>query len=179
MPSSAVHTFTDPDEFASSARATTAEMTVTRRGQFSAKLTRIDLHRLWMQRLSSKLPAIVHSALVSGRVVISFRMHAGPRLVWGGIEMHPTTILRHSDGEAGFERSAGSASWGAMWLPVEHAAGCRGNICKIRPWAAPQRATDHSCTATNGEIAEVARGGRALGGGRSRNHRTPGGSAWA
>jgi hypothetical protein len=57
MPSSAVHTFTDPDDYAASIRATKTEMTITGRGQFTAKLTRIDLHRLWMQRLSDNLPA--------------------------------------------------------------------------------------------------------------------------
>ena len=52
MPSSAVRTFSDPDDYAASIRASKAEVTVTGRGQFTAKLTRIDLHRLWMQRFS-------------------------------------------------------------------------------------------------------------------------------
>ena len=44
--------FTDPDDYAAAIRATTAELTVIGRGHFTAKLTRIDLHRLWMQRFS-------------------------------------------------------------------------------------------------------------------------------
>jgi hypothetical protein len=48
MPSSAVHIFTDPGDYAATIRASTHEMTVTGRGRFAAKLTRIDLHRLWM-----------------------------------------------------------------------------------------------------------------------------------
>jgi hypothetical protein len=63
MPSSAVRTFADSDDYATAMRATRAEMTVTRRGHFTAKITRVDLHRLWMQRFSDKLPRIAHSAL--------------------------------------------------------------------------------------------------------------------
>ena len=50
MPSSQVLTFIDPDDYAASIRRSTIEIAVTGRGQFSAKLTSIDLHRLVMQR---------------------------------------------------------------------------------------------------------------------------------
>ncbi len=50
MPSSAVRTFVDADNCAAAIRQGTVELTVTGRGRFEAKLTRIDLHRLWMQR---------------------------------------------------------------------------------------------------------------------------------
>ena len=52
MPSGAVRTFTDPDDYAASIRAGEVELTVTGRGQFVAKVTRIALRRLWMQRFS-------------------------------------------------------------------------------------------------------------------------------
>jgi hypothetical protein len=65
MPSSAVHTFTDPSDYATAIRATTIEMTVIGRGHFAAKRTRVDLHRLWMQRLFENLPRVVHSAFVA------------------------------------------------------------------------------------------------------------------
>jgi AraC-like DNA-binding protein len=121
MPSSAVHTFTDPDDYAAAIRATKAEVTVTGRGKFTAKVTRIDLHRLWMQRFSDDLPRVGHSAGISGRAIISFRTQPGPSLLWGGAEMHPTNIVRHGEGESTFQRSSGSASWGAMSLPMEDA----------------------------------------------------------
>jgi AraC-like DNA-binding protein len=122
MPSSAVRVFIDPDDYAASIRATKAEVTVTGRGEFTAKLTRIDLHRLWIQRFSDNLPRVGHSAATSGRAIISFRTQPGPSLLWGGAEMHPTNIVRHGEGESTFQRSSGSASWGAMSLPVEDAA---------------------------------------------------------
>jgi AraC-like DNA-binding protein len=122
LSSSAVRTFTDPDDYAASIRATNAEFTVSERGQFTANLIRIDLHRLWMQRFSDNLPRVGHSAAKSGRAIISFRTQPGPSLLWGGAEMHPTNIVRHGEGESTFQRSSGSASWGAMSLPMEVAA---------------------------------------------------------
>jgi AraC-like DNA-binding protein len=121
MPSSAVHTFTDPDDYAALIRNTEAEFTITERGHFSAKLTRIDLHRLWMQRFSDSLPRVAHSAGTGGRVTISFRAQPGPALLWGGAEMLPTNIVRHGEGGSPFQRSSGSAAWGAMSLPVADA----------------------------------------------------------
>ena len=131
MASSAVLTFTDPDDYAAMIRNTKAEVTVTGRGQFAAKITKIDLHRLWMQRFSDNLPRIGHSSAIRGRTVISFRTQPGPSLFWCGAEMLTTNLVRHGRGESSFQRSSGSASWGAMSLPVaaavdigEALAGC-------------------------------------------------------
>jgi AraC-like DNA-binding protein len=122
MPSSAVRTFTDPEDYATSIRATRAEMTVMGRGHFTANLTRIDLHRLWMQRFSDNLPRIAHSAAISGRATISFPTQLGPSLLWAGAEMKPTNITRHSEGANSFQHSSGSACWGAMSLPADDMA---------------------------------------------------------
>ena len=62
MPSSAVRTFSDADDYAASIRGGTVELTLVGRGDFNAKLTRIELHRLWMQRFSEKLPRVVEAA---------------------------------------------------------------------------------------------------------------------
>jgi len=97
MPSSAVRVFSDPDDYATAIRAATVELTITRPGQFSATLIRIDLHRLWMQRYSENLPRVVHSANMAGRAIISFRTETGPDLLSQGVEMQPTAILRHRE----------------------------------------------------------------------------------
>ena len=95
MPSSAVDTFTDPGDYAAAIRATTIDMAVTGRGRFIAKRTRIDLHRLWMQRLSENMPRTLHSAAVNGRAVVTFRIDSGPTaaVVRSGTsaEQHQTT----------------------------------------------------------------------------------------
>jgi hypothetical protein len=119
MPSSAVRTFADSDEYAAAIRAAEVEQTVTGRGRFAAKHVRIDLHRLWMQRFSDNLPRVFHAAHMPGRAMIQFRTEPGPSLSAGGLEMRPTNFLRHSPADTYHERSSGSASCGAMSLPVE------------------------------------------------------------
>ena len=122
MPSSAVRTFSDPDDYGASIRATTAEMTVTGRGLYAVKIVRIDLHRLWMQRFSDNLPRVAHAVNLTGRAILTFRTEPGSSFVSGGLEMSPTSVIRNSVGEAFYQRTSGSASWGAMSLPLEEIA---------------------------------------------------------
>jgi AraC-like DNA-binding protein len=122
MPSSAVRTFTDPDDYAAAIRQGTYELTVTERGHFTATLTRIDLHRLWMQRFSDNLPRISHIAGWGGRAVIAFRTESGPSLHSSGIEMQPTNIVRYSAGQNYYRRSSGFAAYGSMSLPLAEMA---------------------------------------------------------
>ena len=135
MPSSAVRKFTEPDEYADAIRATKAEVTVTGRGEFTAKIVRIDLHRLWMQRLSDNLPRVGHSAAMRGRAIISFRTQPGPSLLMGATEMQPVNIVRASEGSTNFQRSSGSARWGSMSLPVEEMGLLEETIagCELAP----------------------------------------------
>jgi AraC-like DNA-binding protein len=118
MPSSAVRMFTDPDEYAASIRASTAEVTATGRGQFVAKLTPIRLHWLWMQRFSDNVPRILHSAVAPGRAIVSFLTGPGADLLWSGRELQPTNLIRHVESENAFQRSSGSTSFGSISLPT-------------------------------------------------------------
>jgi AraC-like DNA-binding protein len=118
MPSSAVLTFTDPDEYAAAIRATRAELTVAGRGRFTAKHIRIDLHRLWMQRFVENLPRIGHWSNVAGRAIISFRTRPGPRLLASGVEMQPSNFIRRREAEHYFQQSSGSTRFGSLSLPV-------------------------------------------------------------
>ena len=96
---SAVRTFSDPDEYVAAIRGVDVEFTVTGRGTFTASLTRIDLHRLWMQRFSDNLPRVAHSANLAARSTFSFRIEPGPRLLAGSLEVRPGSLLKHSDGD--------------------------------------------------------------------------------
>ena len=87
MPSSAVRTFTDPDDYAASLRATSLEPSITASGRFSGTITRIDLHGLWMQRFSESLPQIGYSSVRPGRAVFSFWTRPGPDQLWNGVEL--------------------------------------------------------------------------------------------
>jgi AraC-like DNA-binding protein len=119
MSSSAVRSFSDPDEYAASIRAATSELMVTGRGRFSAKRLRVDLPRLWMQRLSDNLPRIIRADHKAGRAIIQFRTNSGQSLLAGGQEMHPTNIIRHSDGDVYHHRSSGPVCFAGMSLAVD------------------------------------------------------------
>jgi AraC-like DNA-binding protein len=118
MPSSSVHTFTEPDEYAAAIRATTIGLTVTGRGKFNGKRVRIDFHRLWMQRLFENQARALHSSFVPGRAIVTFGISRGSSLVWGGSAIQPTNLIRHSEAEEAFQYASGPTNWGAMSLPV-------------------------------------------------------------
>jgi hypothetical protein len=107
MPSSAVRTFTDPDDWTTSFRGSQAELTINARGQFSAKLTWILLHRLQMQRFFDTLPRILHVAHVHQRASISFLAPQGRPQRWGGTELAPGDIMLHNLDQNHFSRHPG------------------------------------------------------------------------
>ena len=119
MPSSAVQTFSDPDDYAVAIRQGTVETTITERGRFNAKIIRIDLHRLWMQRLSENLPRILHVDGWGGRAIIAFRTQTGPSLLHNGVELQPYNIVRNSAGQSFYQHSRGAFGYAGMSLPVE------------------------------------------------------------
>jgi AraC-like DNA-binding protein len=114
-----VHAFSDPDDFAASIRATAYELTVTARGQFAGERTRIDLHRLWLQRFRANLPFVAHSAPMRGRAIVTFRTTPGPAMLVDGAVVPPNALVRLGEGQDTFQRVDGAICWGAMSLPVE------------------------------------------------------------
>src|SRR5262245_38461312 len=117
MPSSAIMTFSEPDEYAAAFRNANVDITVIGRGQFTAELTSIDLYRLQMQRYDENLPRVVHWAGTSERAVIAFRTEPGPSMLWGVAELIPSTPLRPCE-SSNFQRSAAPVSCTRMVLSV-------------------------------------------------------------
>jgi len=122
MPSSTVRTYSDADDYVAAIRQGTVEVTVTGRGNFAAKLTRIDLHRLWMQGFSENLARIYHVDGWGGRAIILFRTRPGPSLLFNGLELQPNDIVRFSQGQSYYQRSSGSACFAGMSLSLEDMA---------------------------------------------------------
>lgn len=122
MPSSAVRTFTEPAEYGAAIRQGTHQITITQSGLFTAKLHRIDFHRLWMQRFSESLSRTSHVDGWGGRAVISFKTHSGPRLVRNGVELQQTSISQLPPGQSYYQYSSGPSSHGTMSLPLEELA---------------------------------------------------------
>jgi AraC-like DNA-binding protein len=118
VPSSSIRKFSDPDEYAARIRNTRAELTITARGKFAGELTRIEFHRMWMQRFSENLPRVAHSAPVTGRAYFGFVTRKDSRLTAHGVEIAPGLIVRHGDGNSYYHRLPGPTGFGAMSLPV-------------------------------------------------------------
>ncbi len=122
MPSSSVRIFADPDEYTAAIRVTTAKMSVVESGNFTAKLIRIDLHRLWMQRFFTGLPFISYVIPVARRAIITFYTDPGPSVFKNGLEIPPTDIVRFPVADEYYYRTPGPSSNAAMSLPVEDLA---------------------------------------------------------
>ncbi len=118
MPSGAVSSFADPDEFAAAIPAN-VELSVTSCGSFAGKLTRVRLHRLHVQRAYNNLPGLRHSANNPGWAVIAFRASSGPALVRNGREIYPSEIVRCAEQDESYIRSSGPILMASMWLPVD------------------------------------------------------------
>ena len=114
MSSALEQSFTDPDAYAGFIPSTQVQLTIAKTGQFKARTSLIELHDIRMQRFSDNLPRVAHTAAKPGRMIISFRTAPGPNLVWGGLEMSPETILRHTEAFDAFQKSSGCAAWGSM-----------------------------------------------------------------
>ena len=119
MPSSAVRSFSDPDEYAASIRQGTVELTLADRGWFDAKLVRIDLDRMWMQRFNENRARVCHVAGWGGRSAIAFLSEPGPNQSWAGIEISSTDLVRLDQDQSYFQRTAGPSGFASMSLPIE------------------------------------------------------------
>ena len=135
MPSSSVRTFTEPDEYAAAIRQGTVQLTVTQCGIFKAKLTRIDLHRIWMQRFSDNLPRTGHVEGWGGRAIIVFRTQPGPSLSRNGVELDWTDIWRPGPGQSYYHHTSGPTSYGSVSLPIEEMASVGATVagCDLAP----------------------------------------------
>jgi AraC-like DNA-binding protein len=92
------------------------------RGRFEASVTRIDLHRLWMQRGSESLPRIWHAGPSPGRSIIGFLTQAGAGAIRNGLEFGYGDIALLSPRHAYRYRSLGRLHWAAMSLPIAEMA---------------------------------------------------------
>jgi AraC-like DNA-binding protein len=117
MPSSAVRTFTDPDEYFAGIRNLHIDGVVTRRGDFRAEATRIDLHRLWMHRFDEKLPRIMRVTPNGSRCLILFATDPDqPVMLANGIETSRGRIAMFGLRWPYYLRSSAATGWGTMSL---------------------------------------------------------------
>ena len=117
MPSSAIRTFTDPVEYFTGIRNLQIVGIVQRRGEFRARSTRIDLHRLWMHRFDENLPCIMKVTPSRTRALIIFATGADrPTMRVNGIEISQNQIANIALDWEWYLRSSAPCEWGTMSL---------------------------------------------------------------
>jgi AraC-like DNA-binding protein len=123
MPDSAVMTFTDPDAYHAGFRGLQVEGVVTARGEYRAELTRIDLHRLWMQRGDESLPRIVSITPSGKRASILLATDRNqPAMHINGMAVSESEIVLHGVSSLRHSRSSAACRWGALALTQEDLA---------------------------------------------------------
>ena len=135
MPSSAVHTFTDPEMYFAGIRNLQIDGVITKRGEFRAEITRIDLHRLWMHRFDERLPRIMRVTPSGKRTRIVFATDPWqPTMLVNGVEI----ARRPNFAEIGLDwewylRSSAPVDGATMSLmPEDLAAASKGIIGRAK-----------------------------------------------
>jgi AraC-like DNA-binding protein len=94
MLSSAVRSFQDPWEHQAFFRGATQKVLVTAAGTYHSAVTRIDLHRLWMQRNDTCLPQVTYVEDTAGRCPIGFVVNPQhPPACRNGVELLPDVMI--------------------------------------------------------------------------------------
>jgi AraC-like DNA-binding protein len=129
MPSSAVRTFTDPDEYFAGIRNLRIYGLVLQRGEFRAESTRIDLQRLFMCRFDENLPRIMKVTPSGVRAGIVFPTDpCQPAMLVNGTEIPHGQIARVGLNWEWYLRSSGPCEWGTMSLTLEDLAAAAETI---------------------------------------------------
>ena len=137
MPSSATRTFTDPEMYFAGIRNLQIDAVITKRGEFRAESTRIDLHRLWMHRFDERLPRIMRVIPSGKRALILFATdRCQPNMQVSGIETSQDQIAVFGLDWPYYLRSSASCGWGTMSLTPEDLAAA-GEAIIGRPMTPP------------------------------------------
>jgi AraC-like DNA-binding protein len=123
MPSSAIRTFIDPDMYFAGIRNLHIDGVITKRGEFRAESTRIDLHRLWMHRIDESLPRVMRVTPSGKRSLILFATNPlQPEMQVSGIETSHEQIPMFGLDWPYYLRSTAACGWATMSLIPEDLA---------------------------------------------------------
>jgi AraC-like DNA-binding protein len=118
MPGSRASVFGEAEDFQTALSAEgIAEVLLTARGQFRARLTQVVLDRLRLADIDEALPRIASVAVPAGMVLVSFPIDGGPSPVWGGIEIRIGEMITLGPGQRLHARTVGRCHWGAIQVP--------------------------------------------------------------
>jgi AraC-like DNA-binding protein len=106
----------DPDQFVACGRPI-ADLTLTERGRFSARVVRIDIERVWGQRVREKPACLKQVELHRGAIL--FMIEPGPSMFLGGAEIGMDQVAVVAAGNSYNWRLSGATHWGAVSLAKE------------------------------------------------------------
>jgi AraC-like DNA-binding protein len=136
MPSSAVHTFTDPDAYQAAFRDMRAESVITKPGSFRADFTVVKLDRLSLQRAQESLPRVAYSAVNPKQLGIAFVTSSFQQIYVNGLELPPGEIIVFRAGSEGHNRSTAACQFGTIAMSHEDGAAA-GQVIIGRELIAP------------------------------------------
>src|SRR4051794_21875463 len=91
----------------------------TAAGKYQSKLTRINMHRLWMHRAAISLPFVAHVAEQKDRVGIHFLTNEHQMPIWqNGRELRPGMIAVSPPDTEHYCRTSTGVCWGSMSLSL-------------------------------------------------------------
>jgi AraC-like DNA-binding protein len=111
--------FNDPADYQASLCGARVNLVFTGRGDFKARLTRVELPNLRLLCGQENLPRIAYLSLTSKRVFVAFPMQFDPPFICGGIELQSGDVVFHSRGERTHQRTHGASCWAVISLTPE------------------------------------------------------------
>jgi AraC-like DNA-binding protein len=121
MVASGTATFDNPADYQAAIDGASIKLTLTGGGDFTARLTWLNLRYLRVVRGREKLPRIAYISLPADRVIFSFPTNTTPA-TWSGLELRYGDILFRGCGQRTHHWTAGESQWGLISLPPEQFA---------------------------------------------------------
>ena len=141
MPLTSVETYSEPEQLEAAYTAATVELTPTAPVLFEARVSRLELDRVWIQRVYEAAPRIKWAAQSPKRAFIRFQTEPGAELVTDGVPLEFNELIYHGKANRYYENSSGPIRYAAVSLPVEDLAitGSALAGCDLSPLCENQR----------------------------------------
>ena len=136
MPNSTTVTFSDPYEYQTSHREALQKLVVTARGDYRAKITSIELHRLRILRGWHSLPTVSHASLREDQSPIVFPTDGRqPPSMNNGVEVRPGEMVITRLGGEYHARTPPQKRWGSLSLTADDLAAFSRVLvgCALKP----------------------------------------------
>jgi AraC-like DNA-binding protein len=119
MPGSVTCVFSTPDDFeAALCNEGNFSLFITAYGQFQARLTQVELHRLRLSAVEENLSLIGFLAVPAEQVLVAFPIGDQPAPIWGALRPQNGEFITFGPGHRMHLRAQGPCGWGSIWLPA-------------------------------------------------------------